>query len=311
MYRMTAAAQLLLPMLVVMTGCGKGGGVGPQGHGDGLRAVLAAVREAGTQQFMVDAAAGASIVGAKGVHFIFPPAAFRTPAGGTVSGAVQVRVVEVLDIGDMVRLNTTTVGDDNGTLRVLKSGGAVHVSARQGNTDLVLGPQGMQIIVPTTAIDADMAVFTANNVAGGDLVWNEEAVASLDSTLIETQAGPIPGYVLQVDSLQWVNCDYFPWSPSNTFITAVTPSNLPDDSTLVWFAFPDMNAATWTYASVPHEYGFGTVPVGVQAVAIGLSRNGGVYSSAFTSFTTTAGGSVGLSFQPTTIQAFQAAVEAL
>lgn len=295
-----------------MNGCHKGSQVSPGGGGDGIRGAFEANLADATQEFQLDAVNGGSLIGANGVVVNFPPNAFRTQSGGLVTGSVTVRLIEVLDLADMIMLNTTTVGNDNGTLRLLKSGGAVRVSASQGGNELALGPMGMSITVPAQVFDPSMSVFTANRTGGEELVWTEEDSASIDSTFMEwPNGGTGMGYYLQVDSLQWINCDYFPWSTQNTTIAAVTPSEVPDDSTLVWFVFPDLNAVAGTYAATNNTFTFGQVPVGLQAVAVGLTRNGSQYSSAFTSFTTSANGSVGLSFQPTTLAVFEAAVGAL
>lgn len=297
---------------IALVGCHKGTGFGPEGDGDGLQEFFEDRLANATQHFTVSASAGGSVHGAKGVEFIFPPGAFQTQSGATVTGNVDVEVIEVLDIADMILLNITTVGDDNGTRRVLKSGGSVYVSARQGNTRLFLGPQGMEIIIPAGTLDLPMGVFTANRTVGEELLWTEADSATITPIAVDTASGGGGyAYYLQVDSMQWINCDFFPPSPNNTTISAITPNDVPDDSTRVWFVFPSFNAVTGGYYSAPQTYSFGQVPVGLAGIAVSLSRNGDDYRSSFTTFTTTPNGSVGLSYQPTTLQAFEAAVNAL
>jgi len=309
----TTQFGLCSAIILFSTACSKGPGFGPGLNEDGssLAALMEANVENARQHFQVDAAAGGSITGTKGVQVTFGTNAFRNASGTSVIGMVDVSLVEVMDIGDMIWLNTPTVGNDNGTLRVLQSGGAVYISARQGGNELLLGPQGMRIIVPTVDPDPDMGVFVADRTLGADLVWEPSPSATIDSVIIETLGGFQYAYALQVDSMQWINCDFFPYSLNNTTLTAITTADVPNDSTLVWFVFPTINAVTSSYGSMPHTFGFSEVPVGLQAVAVGLTREGAFYRSAFTSFTTSAGGSAGLSFQPTTLQAFEAAVDAL
>ena len=311
--RSARSAQFVLcsATILLSVACNKGPSFGPGGGAGGLRSVFEDNIANATQQFQVDAASGGRVEGAKGVRVTFPPNAFHTVSGGVVSGNVEVSLVEVTDIADMIMLNTTTVGNDNGTLALLKSGGALYVSASQGTNELVLGPQGMNVTVPTPAIDTEMAVFTADRTQGEELVWNAEDSTSIDSVIIETPNGWYWGYSFQADSLQWINCDYFPYSSANTFISAITPADVPNDSTIVWFVFPDLNAVTYTAPSAPNMFGFGTVPVGLQAIAVGLTRSGSQYRSSFSSFTTTTNGSVGLSFQPTSLQAFETALDNL
>ncbi|MBL7951576.1 MAG: hypothetical protein JNM62_07640 [Flavobacteriales bacterium] len=297
---------------LALIGCHKGTSFGPVDEGDGLSALFEDRLANATQHFSMNATTGGTIHGAGGVEFIFPPNAFQTQGGGIVAGSVNVEVIEVLDIADMILLNITTVGDDNGTRRVLNSGGSVYVSARQGNTELFLGPQGMGIIVPATTVSMQMGVFTANRTPGEDLLWTEADNATITPIAVDTAgSGGGYSYQLQVDSMQWINCDYFPFSPDNTTITAITPSDVPNDSTRVWFVFPTLNAVAGGSPNAPQTYAFGQVPVGLPAIAVSLTRNGDDYRSAFTNFTTTPTGSVGLSYQPTTLQAFEAAVNAL
>lgn len=297
---------------IALVGCYKGTGFGPVEEGDGLRTFFEDRLTNATQHFTLNAPTGGLVHGVKGVEFIFPPNAFETQSGAMVTGSVDIEVIEVLDIADMILLNITTVGEDNGTRRALQSGGSVYVSARQGNNEVFLGPLGMRIMVPAASLDPAMDVFTANRTIGEDLLWTTADSATITPVAVDTSSGGMNyGYQLQVDSMQWINCDYFPFSTDNTTITAITPNDVPNDSTRVWFVFPTLNAVTGGSPNAPHTYAFGLVPVGLPAVVVSLTRNGDDYRSAFTNFTTTPNGSVGLSFQPTTIQAFEAAVNAL
>ena len=315
--RTARTVQLVLcsATIVLSVACNKGPNFGPGLNDDenSLAAMLESNVENARQHFQVDAASGGSITGVKGVRVVFGPNAFRTASGAVVSGQVSVSLVEVMDIGDMVWLNKTTVGADeqSGGLRLLSSGGAVEVLASQGGQRLVLAEAGMQVNVPTEEVDSNMQVFTSPGMTEDVLIWNLADSTAMDTAVSQWGENWTYFYQFQTTHLNWINCDYFPYSPANTTLTAVTPDDVPNDSTLVWFVFPDFNGVSHAYGSAPHTYTFGLVPVGASATVVALTRNGSEYRSAFFPFTTTTNGSVGLSFQTTTLQAFETAVEQL
>ncbi|HRF80490.1 MAG TPA: hypothetical protein PL070_10435, partial [Flavobacteriales bacterium] len=109
--------------------CQKGSSFGPGGGGDGLMDLIEQNRANATQLFVVDAANGGTVSATGGVRVVFPSNAFRTPTGGAVSGPVDVRLLEVLDPGDMIMYDVQTVGRDGGQPRLLRSGGAVRIQA--------------------------------------------------------------------------------------------------------------------------------------------------------------------------------------
>jgi len=297
----------LFAAIIQFAACHKGSSVGPGGNGDGLQSFIDQNRANATQQFVVDAANGGTIHAAGGVRVIFPSNAFRTPAGAAVTGSVDVRLLEILDPGDMILYDVQTVGRNGSQPQLLRSGGALHVSAFKNNQPLVLGPQGIEVMMPTTSFDQQMGLFTANASTDQGMIWNQENW-QLDSVTVEGAMF----YGFQADSLQWLNCDYFASYPQTTFADAVLPSNIPTDSVMVWIAFPTENAVM---RMIPAGAGifrsFQVVPVGMPAMVVALQRNGTVYSSAFTSITVSSGQQVGLSFQVTDQQTFEAAVNGI
>lgn len=82
-----------------------------------------------TQSFSVNATTGGQVTGMKGTQLIFEPNTFLNADGTPVSGQVNVKLVEVLSVSDMIWLNVQTVGNDNGTLKMLRSGGAMNITA--------------------------------------------------------------------------------------------------------------------------------------------------------------------------------------
>ena len=86
------------------------------------------------QTYNVNAALGLQFRGPKGSRFVFPPNAFITPTGQTVTGTVQVAVREILNPSDAIysRILPTTAGQP------LLSGGAVWAFATQTGRTVLL-----------------------------------------------------------------------------------------------------------------------------------------------------------------------------
>ena len=264
-----------------------------------------------TQSFTVNANALAVVTGAAGTQLIFPANAFRDANGNVVSGTVQVDLLEALSIGRMIWTNTQTVGDDNGTDRLLRSGGEIRVTATQNGNALQLGPGGMTVFMPASSADSNMRLFTANEPRDTGMVWT--LADSVQVTLVEdSMFGGGLYYEFQTDSLQWINCDYFYQYPNTTNLTATIPDGQPADSTLLWIGFPTEDAVMSLYHGTGQIYTtWQVVPTGMQATVVGLYRNGTQYYSAFSTVSITDLMNVPLTFAPTTLTQFEQDIDGI
>lgn len=264
-----------------------------------------------TQTFAANNEWGGQIVAAHGTELNFNPGAFVHEDGTAVSGQVQISVVEALTVGKMIWLNKQTVGNDNGTYRMLRSGGALNITVSQGGEPLTVNPGGLQVNVPTVVGDLSMALFNGTEQSDGRIIWNP--VPAVPVTVI-------PAYIDQFysffpEDLTWINCDYFYNYPNLTQITATIPDGQNTDSTMVWLAFPSQNAVV----QMPHLSGqdyttptsYSGVPVGLQAVVVGFRQSSGGYYSSFTTVTIADGMNVPMTFSPTTLPQFEAALDGL
>ncbi len=281
----------------------------PGGGGPTLLQQLFANNVATARQgFTMNAAIGGELIADKGTRLQFEPGALLHLDGTPVTGAVDVTVVEVLGMGDMIWLNKQTVGNDNGTLRLLRSGGAINVSATQGGNTLRIAQGGLLVRIPTEVGDPAMQLFIGNEAADGTMIWDP-----IDSTVVTVEEDYFDlSYAFPMDSLQWINCDYFPSTGTTTSLTATVPDGQPLNNTQVWTAFPSENAVLGMLYSGAQTFttSFG-VPVGLQAVVVGLHYSGGVYYSSFNPVTVTSNMTVPLTFTETTLEQFQADVNGL
>lgn len=302
-------------VLLSITACNKdddgGGGPSAPTSSSVLRDLFADHITQETQVFTVNAGAGGLVTGASGTRIFFPANVFRTANGNTVSGTVQVKLLEALSIGRMIWTNTQTVGDDNGTDRLLRSGGEIRVTATQNGNELQLGPAGMTVLMPTGAPDGNMRLFTANEPRDSGMVWT--LADSVQVSLIEdTLFGGGVYYEFQADSLQWMNCDYFANYPSTTYIHATIPDGQPMDSTMLWVGFPSENAVMgFSYSLGQTATSWQVAPVGMSATVVGLYRNGTQYYSAFGTVSITSGIDVPLTFAPTTLAQFEQIIDGI
>ncbi|MEZ4755751.1 MAG: hypothetical protein R2817_02865 [Flavobacteriales bacterium] len=258
--------------------------------------------EEATQQFTVNAATGGYVSGADGVTFFFPPNAFRTAAGAAVAGSVQVELVEALTVGDMLWLNKRTVGNDNGQLRPLVSGGQYFLNVTQGGQQLHLADNAGFVNVPApNGVDPNMQLFSGTVDGNGVITWDPFG----NTTGLQ---GDSLGYNFPNDSLGWVNCDYFMSGSPLTGIEVICPDGHTGANTLVWLVFPDQNSLTGLGSSGTNVFTTGAyyqLPVGLNVQVVALSNAGGTYSWATLSTTVTMGMSVSLTFEPTTLEEFQ------
>ena len=308
---LSASAAVLLSI----TACNKdddgGGGPSSPTSSSVLRDLFADHIAQETQVFTVNAGVGGLVTGATGTRIFFPANVFRTADGNTVSGTVQVKLLEALSIGRMIWTNTQTVGDDHGTDRLLRSGGEIRVTATQNGNELQLGPAGMTVLMPTGAPDGNMRLFTANEPRDSGMVWT--LADSVQVSLIEdTLFGGGVYYEFQADSLQWINCDYFASYPNTTYIDATIPEGQPMDSTMLWVGFPSENAVMgFSYSLGQTATSWQVAPVGMSATVVGLYRNGTQYYSAFSTVSITNGIDVPLTFAPTTLAQFEQTIDGI
>jgi len=221
----------------------------------------------------------------------------------------------------MIWLNKQTVGNDNGTQRLLISGGAINVYANLGNTPVQITDGGLIAKIPTSVGDPSMELFRGNENDLGDMIWDriDSGIVSVDTAYYDTTDYTyIFPYYFYYDiagntDVQWTNCDYFMYDPNPTTITASMPTNLSTDSTAAWIAFPTLNSLSSLYASSPQAFTtMQVVPIGMQAVIVGLRDEGnGNYSSSFNPITITSNMNVPMTFAPTTLQQFNDDVNGL
>lgn len=221
------------------------------------------------QSFTIDAASPASITGSQGTVIQFSPNSFEDASGNSVTGTVDIELIEIYGKKDMLFLNKQTLGDDNGNLSPLISGGEFKVTASQGGNEVFLKPwySYNATVQAPGGVDPNMDVFYQNSVSDDTLTW-----ALADSSLIWGQGG---AYDVYFDSLGWVNCDYFMGqSGPQTTVSVNVPNGFDNTNCAVFISFDGFNSLTSLYNFSGGNFNTGsyyTIPEGLQVHFIAMA----------------------------------------
>lgn len=168
-----------------------------------------------TQSFTVNATNGGTITGAKGTTVTFPPNAFITFNGTSVTGNVTVQLKEVFSKKDMIYEGVFPVAKGG---HLLNSAGEYFLAANQNGTPLQLKDgKFFEMRLPAQAADPNMQFFILDG-AGDSAQWvvPDTAAAVIDSQWVVSPVNgfnfttvPDSAYVINCDSLSWGNADVF------------------------------------------------------------------------------------------------------
>jgi hypothetical protein len=262
------------------------------------------------QSFTINASQTSTITGANGTNITIYANSLRTATGASVSGNVNIELVEALEIGDMIWFNTQTLGNNNGTMMPLVSGGQLWINATQSGQQLQLAPWGSNVQVPTTSFDPSMELFFGSTDSSGNVVWTPA-----DSSAIgfgQDSSGTY--YDFPNDSVGWINCDYFyNTGGAQTVVDVTVPSGYDASNTMVWIVFPSINSVTgvYSYSSGVFSTNYYTLPVGMNVTIVALRQDGSNFYSAFATTTITNLHNEVLTFSSTTLSQFQQDVNGL
>ncbi|MGB0933298.1 MAG: hypothetical protein ACPGU5_03390 [Lishizhenia sp.] len=222
-----------------------------------------------TQSFTIDATTPMSITGNKGTVIQFFGNSFQDASGNLVSGNIDVDLIEIYEKVDMLLLNKQTLGDNNGMLSPLISGGEFKITASQNGNDVSLIPgynYNMMVQAPN-GVDQNMQIFYQSSATADTLTW-----AQADSSLLFGTNGVYNGYF---DSLGWVNCDYFmSQTGPQTSVSVDLPAGLNNTNCSVFISFDGLNSLTSIYNYSNGLFNTGswyTLPVGLDVHFIALA----------------------------------------
>lgn len=261
----------------------------------------------------LNASTGGSFRGNSGTRYVFPPNAFRTAAGATVTGTVIVTATEYLKESDMLFSGVFPV---SGTEPLL-SGGELNIEATQGGQKLQMAP-GAQFTanMPMAGVNADsMQLFIAEPVgAGGNVNWVKAGGGSWGGGAVFSVGDTIG---LTSSTITYCNADRFMTWPINyqSFDIVINSGgrSYSEDSITISTLYDNYNGAWPLYrrdTSTNHTYHEDHVPdIPVHFVAFAVIK--GNFYGGITGATPVTGGSYTIELKKTTPAEFKARVDAL
>ncbi len=260
-----------------------------------------------SQFFTINSQSDQTITGQQGTQVTFSEHVFLKPNGQIATGNVKIELKEIYKKSDMLYAGKPTVIPSG---QPLKSGGEVFLKATLGSTgeELIIRDTtpSVNILFPAAAAVDTMFGFIQGDSAGL-FVWN-----SMNQQGWPTVAFPtVGGYVIQTDTLTWINCDQPIFS--NPWVQLYMNANDPpvEYSTDVFLFFPD-NIMIHVYSAGPTSFGNYYTPCNsnLTVVAIGF-KNGQLYSSFTPVQIGTTNQTISFSLTPTSEAALTQALEGL
>jgi hypothetical protein len=157
----------------------------------------------------IDITTGAYIYGNYGTYIYISDCSFLDSDGNQVTGIIEFELIEAQTKLDMLKLNRPTFTSDG---QLLVSGGILYVNARQNGQDLTINPDcRLTANMPNNTNngqDGIMQYFSGDVDIDGVFGWDLEE----EDTVVTGQVvwGDIGfGFDFQIDSVGWINCDYF------------------------------------------------------------------------------------------------------
>lgn len=213
--------------------------VTPQASASALKSFLENNLNASKQTFTISATNPSLITGQQGTTIQFYANSFETMAGVSVTGDVEVELIEALDKRDMLLKGLHTIGrQSNGAYAPLISGGEMKLTVRQNGQKLRLkSGVSYQMTMPATGgVDPNMTLFYGDETSD-TLVWTQA-----DSANFFGQGGTYNAFC---DSMNWVNCDFFYSDPNpKTKVFADLPDGFNNTNCLLYVVFDGMNSLT-------------------------------------------------------------------
>ncbi len=267
----------------------------PKPDGQALHESFMQHREDLLQTFTIDASTGGTITGSEGTVITFPPNAF-----GSVSGNVEIELIELYDRAGMLLSNRPTNGvKPNGDVEIMKSKGSLYINAKQGVNILEL----VDPITIKTRGENDpgapvMFVLDGgrNQDATGD--WelldedndgHEDMVQPRDTAVGQ---GGETFYIFDRNNLGWTNLDkWYSYSGPKTQLWVDVPDGYDDSNCEVYLmyegepgALARMDVYDDTQGMFTEHYGY--IPIGINVHLVMVTEiDGTLYASMKTGIT--------------------------
>lgn len=202
------------------------------------------------QKFTVNPANALKIVGAKGCTFYFPANCLLDKNGNTVTGTVDIELIEYMNKADMLFSGVTVVSGN----QLLESGGMFYLMAKQNGVELQMKDNsGFSIQIPQTNNTPDPMDFWIgeNNVADSLNKVNWVKKDTVQIVPKKDSAQHRNNYSLQFNYFKFGYCNIDrEWSKFKTFINKFRiklPNNCNDTNSTALLLFKNYNCCAWCH----------------------------------------------------------------
>lgn len=242
-----------------------------------------------TQNIIVNSSStNQTIISNKGISYTFGSNTFINSNGNAVSGSFNIELIEALTKKEMMMLNRPTFTHSG---QLLVSGGVVYLNATQNGQPLSINDsEPVTVSIPTNNYIA-MDFFDGSFDNLGGFGWDESEDDTVitntgnngqDSTFFED----IFSFNFEIDSIGWINCDYFYNSGDPlTQVEVVLPDTFNGDNSAVFIYYSDINSvASLNDYDVDGTFDLGasySTPVGMDVTFVVISESDGSYFYAF------------------------------
>ncbi len=209
------------------------------------------------------------ITGSQGTSFTVLPNTLLDSVNQPPSGNVTVQLIEIYTVKDMILSNkpTTSFG------QILHSGGEIFIRF-VANGISYYPAQGINITMPNTGVgpaiqNAEIFWGIPDTTPPG-IAWVPDSSINITSD----SSGNNYMYWLPNLNYNWINCDAFYASPPVTNVTVTTQVSGGNGETVdmyLFLVFKNINSVMAIYyLSSPNTYTAYDIPVGMEAVAVGI-----------------------------------------
>lgn len=282
--------------------------------GVALKSFIENKREAKTQKYTIniDNSLGTKIVGEQGTVLEFFPGQLKDKQGNTITGNIEVELLEIYSKADMLLMNKTTMGLlPNGNHAMLVSGGQISLNAYQNGEELEIDGT-LTVLFPVDNMNStttDMELFTAdccNNDCDGivcaDDVWVEKEdttnpVTGQGGLFVENIGGDNFYYAL-ISDFGWTNIDrFYSFTGPKTTLLVDAPAGYDNTNCAIYLSYDGEESGLasldkYLPATDLFTEHYGEIPVGQEVTFIIISIVEGEYSYSTKSATIAAGETV-------------------
>ena len=226
-----------------------------------------------TQITSVDITNGNYIYGNNYWTYIYiSDCSFLDSDGNQVTGIIDFELIEAQTKLDMLKLNKPTFTSDG---QLLVSGGILYVNASQNGEDLIINPNcGLNVNMPNysnNSNNGNMQYFSGDVDLNGVFGWDLEE----DVTVITPQDFDTSGFYFPIDSVGWINCDYFNTNAPLTGVQVELPSGFNGSNSQCFIYYNSINSLAGLYDGDQNgvfDLGAGyETPVGMSVKFIAIS----------------------------------------